>query len=80
MDPNNSAIKRLWCNIFSNFSMKICVVGTHQKYLSEMLLMSTQVLLTSRPHNICFCEQIRKISGPSCSKLKMLLVNVSLKL
>ena len=29
--------------------------------------------------NICFCGGIRKISGPSCSKLTMSLVNDSLK-
>ena len=30
-------------------------------------------------HKVCFREKIRKISGPSCSKLKMSLVNDSLK-
>ena len=35
------------------FLMKTYVVGTHQKRLAEALLMST--------HNICFCQEIRKI-------------------
>ena len=30
-------------------------------------------------NNICFHGKIRKISGPTCSKLTMSLVNVSLK-
>ena len=58
-------------NIFSCFSMKTYVVGTHQKHLDEMLLMSM--------HNTCFCGKIRNISGPSCSKLTTSLVNDSLK-
>ena len=37
---------------FSYFSIKMYVVGTQQKHLSETLLMST--------HNICFCGEIRK--------------------
>ena len=36
------------------FLMKTYFVGTHQKRLSEALLMST--------YNICFCGEIRKIS------------------
>ena len=38
--------------LFSYFLMKICC-GTHQKHLTEVLLMST--------HNICFPGEIRKI-------------------
>ena len=37
-----------------NLCMKTQVVGTHQKHLSETLLMST--------HNLCFHAEIRKIS------------------
>ena len=39
---------------FSYFSMKTYVVGTHEKRITEALLMST--------HNICFCRELRKIS------------------
>ena len=41
-------------NIFLISSQKH--VGTHQKCLAEALLIST--------HNICFCEEIRKMSVP----------------
>ena len=39
-------------NIFSYFSMKTYVLGTHKKCLNEVLLMST--------HNICLHGKIRK--------------------
>ena len=43
--------KKVW--YFSYFTMKIYVVGIHQKCLDEVLLMNT--------HNICFHGEIRKI-------------------
>ena len=45
---------RLIFFLFSYFSTKTYVVGTHKKRLDEALLMST--------HNIYFCGKIRKIS------------------
>ena len=38
---------------FLHFCIKTYVVGTHQKLIGEMILMST--------HNICFHGEIRKI-------------------
>ena len=40
-------------DIFSYFSTKTCVVGTHYKHIPEALLMNT--------NNICFHGEIRKI-------------------
>ena len=51
-------------NIFLISPQKTYVVGTHSNEL----------------HNMCSCGEIRKISGPSCSKLMTLLVNDSLNL
>ena len=45
--------KMLFSANFSYFSTKTYVVGSHQKCLSEALLIST--------HNICLCLEIRKI-------------------
>ena len=46
--------KSMWVNIFP-LVIKMSVVTTHQKHLNEVLPMST--------HNICFCKEIRNISG-----------------
>ena len=53
------------CWYLSYFSTKTYVVGTHQKRLAVVLLMSThnkccEALLMST-HNICFCQEIRKM-------------------
>ena len=42
---------------FSYFLTKTYVVCTHYKCLREVLLMST--------HNICFCQEIRKLLIPT---------------
>ena len=70
-DNSIAVYKRCICVIIFLISPGKHVVGTYQKRLMEALLMST--------HNIYFHGEIRKISGPSCSKLTTSLVNDSLK-
>ena len=43
----------MYCGHISSFSMKTYVVGTHEKRLTEALLMNI--------HNICFHGEIRRI-------------------
>ena len=56
---------------FTHSCKKTYVVGTHKNCPIKAFLIKT--------NNIWFCSKIRKISGPSCSKLTMSLVNISLK-
>ena len=50
--PSKNTITLDRLTLLSYFSMKTYVVGTHQKHLGEVLLMTT--------HNICFHGEIRK--------------------
>ena len=49
------------------------------KHMFWVLVRSALVSHFLSNHNICFCGEIRKISGPSCSKLTMSLVNLLFK-
>ena len=60
MDPDNRVIKRLWCisrYFFSYFSKKTYAVGTHEKHLRKVLLMSTY----DEYLECIFCGEIGKI-------------------